>query len=107
MQSRIRSVTIQGHWKNITLEVPEGREMVSVYRGSRPSRRSDSQHNFDGFLLHVAQQAGAIVLGAEVTGVARAGNGKPLVTYRQDQVETQMEADLLVFAASLVPRPPA
>ena len=30
VQSRIRSVTIQGHWKNITLEVPEGREMVSV-----------------------------------------------------------------------------
>lgn len=101
VQSRIRSVTIQGHWKNITLEVPEGREMMSVYRGSRPSRRSDSQHNFDGFLLHAAQQAGAIVLGAEVTGVARSGNGKPLVTYRQNQVETQMEADLLVFAAGV------
>lgn len=105
VQSRIRRVTIQGHWKNITLEVPEGREMVSVYRGSRPSRRSDSQHNFDGFLLRAAQQVGAVVMGGEVTGVARSENGKPLVSYRQNQLEKQVEAELLVFAAGVNSRP--
>lgn len=105
IQSRIRSLTIQGYWKNITLEVPAGREMFSVYRGSRPSRRPDPQQNLDGFLLQAAQQAGAEVIGAEVTGVARAAEGKPLITYRQNQIEQRVEADLLVFAAGVNGKP--
>lgn len=105
VQSRIRSVTVQGYWKNITLEVPAGREMVSVYRGSRPSRRRDGQQNLDGFLLHAAQQAGAEVIGSEVTGVTRAVNGKPVVAYRQYHVETRVETDLVVFAAGVNTKP--
>lgn len=105
IQSRIRSVTIQGYWKNITLEVPAGREMCSVYRGSRPSRRRDPRHNLDGFLLDAAREAGAEVIGAEVTGIARSAEGKPLVTYRQDEMEMQVEADLLVFAAGVNGKP--
>lgn len=105
IQSRIRSLTIQGYWKNITLEVPAGREMYSVYRGSRPSRRRDPQQNLDGFLLQAAQQAGAEVIGAEVTGVARLANGRPVVTYRQNQGEAQVEAEFLVFAAGVNGKP--
>lgn len=105
IQSRIRSLTIQGYWKNITLEVPAGREIYSVYRGSRPSRRRDPQQNLDGFLLQAAQIAGAEVIGAEVTGVARLANGKPVVTYRRDQAEAQVEADLLVFATGVNGKP--
>jgi 2-polyprenyl-6-methoxyphenol hydroxylase-like FAD-dependent oxidoreductase len=105
IQSRIRSLTIQGYWKNITLEVPAGREMYSVYRGSRPSRRLNPQQNLDGFLLQAAQQAGAEVIGAEATGVARLASGKPVVTYRRDQAEAQVEADLLVFATGVNGKP--
>lgn len=105
IQSRIRTLTIQGYWKNITLEVPPGREMCSVYRGSRPSRRRDPQQNLDGFLLQAAQQAGADVIGAEVTGVARQADGRPVVTYRHNQVEAQVAADLLVFATGVNGKP--
>lgn len=105
IQSRIRTLTIQGYWKNITLEVPLGREMCSVYRGSRPSRRRDPQQNLDGFLLQAAQTAGAEVIGAEVTSVARLTNGKPVVTYRRDQVPAHVEADLLVFATGVNGKP--
>ena len=101
IQSRIRSLTIQSYWKNITLEVPAGREMVSTYRGSRPSRRRDPQQNLDGFLLKAAQQAGAELIDGEVTGAGRSASGKPLVTYRRNGVEARLEADLLVFAAGV------
>jgi hypothetical protein len=69
IQSRIRSLTIQGYCKNITLKVPPGREMYSVFRGSRSSRRDDPQQNLDGFLLQAAQQAGAEVIGSDSAGV--------------------------------------
>ncbi|MDO8544236.1 MAG: hypothetical protein Q7S40_27675 [Opitutaceae bacterium] len=105
IQSRIRSLTIQGYWKNITLEVPAGREMFSVYRGSRPSRRRDPQQNLDGFLLQAAQRAGAELVGAEVTGAARSTTEKPLVTYLQNGIEKELEADLLVFAAGVNSKP--
>lgn len=107
IQSRIRSVTIQGYWKNITLEVPPGRAMNSVYRGTRPSRRPDHREHFDGFLLQAARQAGAQVIGAEVIGVARQANGKPRVTYRHGQGEAAMEGDLVVFATGVNVRPGA
>lgn len=105
IQSRIRSLTIQGYWKNITLEVPAGREMFSVFRGSRPSRRHDPQQNLDGFLLQAAQQTGAELIGAEVTGASRSTAGKPLVAYHQNGIEKELEADLLVFAAGVNSKP--
>ncbi|MCW5555357.1 MAG: hypothetical protein KIS67_24745 [Verrucomicrobiae bacterium] len=105
IQSRIRSVTIQGYWKNITLEVPAGRELFSVYRGSRPSRRLDPEQNFDGFLLEGARRAGAEVIGAEVSSVTRAANGKPVITYWRAEFEAHVEADLLVFAAGVNGKP--
>jgi flavin-dependent dehydrogenase len=101
IQSRIHSITIQGFWKNIELEVPAGREMLTVYRGSRPARRFDRCHNFDSFLLEEALKAGADVINGEVVDVQYAESGKPLVHCRVGGAETRLEADLAVFAAGV------
>jgi flavin-dependent dehydrogenase len=105
IQSRIRNLTIQGYWKNIHIEVPEGREMLSVFRGSRPSRRGDPQQNLDGFLLQAAQGAGAELIGGDVIKTGRSANGKPVITYRRSGFEASLEADLLVFAAGVNAKP--
>ncbi|MBU6402059.1 MAG: hypothetical protein KGS61_17210, partial [Verrucomicrobia bacterium] len=101
IQSRIHSITIQGYWKNIELDVPEGREMLSVYRGSRPRHRTDRVHSFDAFLLGEALRAGAELLRGEVTEVRKAAEGKPLVSYRQDGRAVALEADLVVLATGV------
>jgi flavin-dependent dehydrogenase len=101
IQSRIQSITIQGFWKNIELGVPTGRDMLSVYRGSRPARRSDGHHSFDSFLLDKALQAGAALVSGEVVGVDRGESGKPLIHYRADGAERDLEADLVIFAAGV------
>jgi 2-polyprenyl-6-methoxyphenol hydroxylase-like FAD-dependent oxidoreductase len=105
IQSRIRSLTIQGYWKNITVEVPAGREMFSAYRGTRPSRRHDRHQNLDGFLLQAAHDAGAEVLGVEVVGVRRSAAGKPQVVHHAGGSERILEADLLVIAAGVNGKP--
>ncbi len=101
IQSRIESITIQGFWKNIELEVPAGREMFSVYRGSRPDIRSFGFTNFDSFLLDAALKAGAGLICGEVLEVIRQENGKPLVRHQARGTEARLEADLVVFAAGV------
>lgn len=105
IQSRIRNLTIQGYWKNIQLEVPPGREMLSTFRGSRPSRRSDPQQNLDGFLLQAAQKAGAELIDGEVIDARRLANGRPEIRYRRNGSDANVEADLLVFAAGVNAKP--
>ncbi|MEK7684119.1 MAG: hypothetical protein AAB466_01710 [Verrucomicrobiota bacterium] len=101
IQSRIHAIAIQGYWKNIELEVPLGRELLTVYRGSRPARRSDRHHNFDSFLLGEAVKAGAHVISGEVDEVHYSETGKPLIRYRVNGLEARMEADFAVFAAGV------
>lgn len=101
VQRRIRAVTIQGHWKNITLEVPRGREMFTVYRGSRPSGRPDPQQTFDGFLLDAARMAGAEVIGGEMVRAERADDGRPLLCYETAALRRTIGADLVVFACGV------
>ncbi len=101
IQSRIHSITIQGFWKNIELEVPAGRDMLSVYRGSRPVRRPDRFHSFDSFLLEEALKAGAELLSGEVVDVRRAGDGKPLIRRRANGADIETPADLAVFAVGV------
>jgi flavin-dependent dehydrogenase len=98
IQSRIHSITIQGYWKNIELGVPDGREMLAVYRGTRPANRSDRSRTFDSFLLDEARRAGAELIAGDVQDVRYSGAGKPLLRYRQDGVDTVLEADLAVLA---------
>lgn len=107
VQRHIRALTIQGHWKNITLEVPQGREMRSVYRGSRPAGRLDHHRTFDGFLLDAARRAGAEVIGAEMVRAERAGDGRPRVICHTMGIERAIEADLVVFACGVNGKPGA
>jgi flavin-dependent dehydrogenase len=101
IQSRIHSISIQGFWKNIELEVPPGREMLSVYRGSRPQSRCEAYKNFDSFLLEQALSAGAGLLSGEATDVSYGAGGKPVIFYRQGGCDCRLEADLAVFAAGV------
>lgn len=101
IQSRVRAVTIQGYWKNIELEAPAGREILSVYRGTRPVKRVDRLHGLDSFLLDEAVKAGATLTTGDVHEVRRAGNGKVRVGYRAGGIESAQEAELVVFATGV------
>lgn len=102
IQSRIHAITIQGFWKNIELEVPAGRQMLSVFRGARPARPVDGGRNLDSFLLEAARRAGSQVINGEVLDVQYAeGSGKPSIGYRLGGTESRLEADLAVFAAGV------
>lgn len=80
-QGKVKSLTIQGHWKNIELEVPQGKKMTCVFRGSRPKMRPHRYSNFDGYLLQRAAQWGADVVTGEVFEVKLSSRGLPRVTY--------------------------
>lgn len=101
IQCRIGSISIQGFWKNIELEVPPGREILSVYRGSRPHARFEGYKNFDSFLLDEALQSGAWLISGEVIEVTYTEGGKPAIHYRVGGTELVLEADLAVFAAGV------
>ncbi len=73
---------MHGDWKSIQLPVPEGREMLSVFRGSRPRQRTGRYVNFDTFLLNLAAEEGARVITADVNEVSYSTEGKPIVGYR-------------------------
>ncbi len=101
IQSRIGSISIQGFWKNIELEVPPGRELVSVYRGSRPHARFEGYKNFDSFLLDAALKAGAELIAGDAIDATYNERGKPVIRYCAGGTELRLEADLAVFAAGV------
>ncbi len=65
VESRAAEVVVHGDWKSVRLNVPEGRDMLSVFRGSRPRQRTGRYVNFDSFLLHTAVAEGAEVITGE------------------------------------------
>lgn len=107
IESRATEVIVHGDWKSIQLPVPDDREMLSVFRGSRPRQRAGRYGNFDSFLLHTAVARGAVVVTAEVRDVCRSAAGKPVVIYRtavdgEDNLpEKSLEADFVVVAAGV------
>lgn len=101
IQSRIHSITVQGYWKNIELQVPDGREMLSVFRGVRPASRPDRQYNFDAVLLERALAEGAELISGEVIDADYSENGRPVVRYRVEGAEAPLAADFVVFAAGV------
>ncbi len=103
VKNTVHTITIQSHWKNLELRVPEGREMYSVYRGARPAARSDRSANFDTFLLDAARQEGARIVTAEAEGAARQSDGRPTITTFDSVTgeRSEMPADLLVFAGGV------
>jgi flavin-dependent dehydrogenase len=108
VQGRTSHITVHGDWKSIELPVPPGREMLSVFRGTRPERRPDAQLNLDSFLLERAVREGATVVDAEVRGVSYSAGGRPIIAYGEADGangggggEEHLEADLAVFAAGV------
>jgi flavin-dependent dehydrogenase len=107
IESRATEVVVHGDWKSIQLPVPEEREMLSVFRGSRPRQREGRYANFDSFLLQTAADEGAHVVTAEVTGSRYSAAGRPVITYRTgvgadgDLLDQTIEADFAAFAAGV------
>jgi flavin-dependent dehydrogenase len=101
IQSRVESVTIQGHWKNVELAVPPERDMLSVFRGSLPATRSDRAASFDAFLLDQALSAGARLIGGEVREVSYSDSSRPLVHYDDGTGSVTLEADFLTIATGV------
>ena len=104
IESRAKEVVVHGDWKSVRLLVPEGREMLSVFRGSRPRQREERYLNFDSFLLRQAMAAGAEVITGDAVQVRRSAAGRPVVGYQPqaaDEGMVTMEADFVVFAGGV------
>jgi flavin-dependent dehydrogenase len=105
IEGRATALTVHGDWKSIELPIPPGRDMMSVFRGTRPRQRPARYTNFDSYLLNKAVEAGARVSTAEVRGVRYGANATPLITYKPvttgDDKEETIEADFAVFAAGV------
>lgn len=101
VQGKVRTITIEGHWKNIEFHVPEDRKMLAVYRGSRPAGRPNSRASFDAFLLDEAIRAGAHLAGAEITGADFTPAGRPLLGHKTSAGTQWTELDFVVFASGV------
>ena len=106
VESRADEVVVHGDWKSVRLPVPDGRKMLSVFRGSRPRQRSGRYENFDSFLLQTAMAEGAEVITAEVTSIAYSAEDRPIIIYRTptraaDAPDEELEADFAVFAGGV------
>jgi flavin-dependent dehydrogenase len=103
IESRATEVTVHGEWKSIRLPVPEGREMLTVFRGSRPKQRPGRYANFDSFLLHRAVEEGAQMVTAEVCDIRRSPSGRPVVTYQlaTEETDREIEVDFAAIAAGI------
>jgi len=101
----VESLAVHGDWKTNVLTIPEGRRMLSVFRGSRPKTRPGRHVNFDAFLLDKAVEEGARVIQGVVQDMRYSGEGKPLVTYQSTTgakgPHDETEADFAVFAAGV------
>jgi len=105
VMGRAESLTIHGDWKSIELPVPAGKEMLFVFRGSRPRHRPGRHENFDSYLLGKAVQEGAKLVTGEVQELLYSDGGKPLVRYRAYMgpvaKELTVEADFVAVAAGV------
>lgn len=105
VQGRTDRVVVHGDWKSIELAVPEGKEMLSVFRGSRPKKRLGRYTNFDSYLLSRATDKGARVITGEAYDARFSADGRPLIGYRvtdgERKREETIEADLVVFAGGV------
>ncbi len=99
------AVTVHGDWKSVELPIPEGRKMLSVFRGSRPRERPGRYTNFDSYLLARASDEGAKIIAAEARDVRYGPGGKPLVACLAARAggsrEETIEADFVVLAGSV------
>ena len=101
----VETVIVQGDWKNIELQVPPGRRMFSVHRGSRPAGRAHRYENFDSFLLECAVAEGARILTGEVKSVTYSPAQRPIVTWiplqKANSTPSSIEVDFVAFAGGV------
>ncbi|MEW6755562.1 MAG: hypothetical protein AB1505_31980 [Candidatus Latescibacterota bacterium] len=102
---RAESLTVHGDWKSIELTVPRDREMLFVFRGSRPHRRDRRYENFDSYLLLQAVEEGAVATPGEVYHLRCAPEARAQVSYRTregaGERSATVEADLVVVATGV------
>jgi len=101
IQSKVRLITIHGHWKNIELKVPQNRQMLSVYRGARPAKRVDRFYAFDSFLLENAVKGGAELVTGDVYDVQPVPGGGFQVCFTGASGEQTLQADFVVFSCGI------
>src|SRR5680860_1234993 len=105
VQGRTDRIVVHGDWKSIELTVPEGKEVLSVFRGSRPNKRLERYTNFDSYLLSRAVDEGARVITAEAREAHFSADGRALIGYRVADGERVRDetvgADLAVFAGGV------
>ena len=100
-QMRIRSIAVQGHWKPIYLQVPEDRQMLSVYRGSLPVEHGRRHGAFDAVLLDAASRRGARLVGRRVTHVYYDHQRRPVVRHEADDGEAELTAHFVAIAGGV------
>jgi flavin-dependent dehydrogenase len=111
VEGRATAVTVHGDWKSVELPIPEGRKMLSVFRGSRPRDRPGRYTNFDSYLLARASDEGAKIIAAEARNLRYAPGGKPLIDCLRATAVTRstgcpgkeeaIEADFVVLAGGV------
>lgn len=105
IEGRASAVTVHGDWKSVELPIPDGRDMVSVFRGSRPRQRATPYSNFDSYLLNRAVEEGATVIPAEVDNIDQGDTSRPLIRCRVATAEgiraQTIAADFVVLAAGV------
>ncbi len=105
VQARIRTLTIQGEWKNIELKVPDDRRMCAVFRGSRPEGRRGGSRGLDEFLLEMAVREGAALVPGTVTELRHTPAGGIQVTYctvtEEGSATRSLRADFVAIATGV------
>lgn len=101
IQSKIRSITVHGHWKNIELRIPQNRQMLSVYRGARPVKRTDRLFGFDSFLLENAVKGGAELITGEVYDVQAVPDDRLQVHFKNISGSHVLDVDFAVFSCGI------
>ena len=105
INGNITALTVQGEWKHIVLDVPAGRRMVVVYRGSKPWGRQGRYSNLDSFLLDRAAEEGADVIAGEVQDLHYAESGKTVLHYStpgdKASLDQVLETDFTVLACGV------
>jgi flavin-dependent dehydrogenase len=101
VQARIRSISVQGRWKPVILDVPEDRKMLSVFRGTLPSSRDRATGSLDSWLIDAAVREGAELVGSTVTRVSYDNRRRPVLEYRSSEDDCSLTVDFIAFAGGV------
>jgi flavin-dependent dehydrogenase len=101
LQNRIQSISVQGDWKPVYLDVPKDRRMLSVFRGTLPHGNGLGHASFDEFLIDAATDQGAELIGSPVQRVFYDLEQHPVLCYNAAGRERTLTADFVAFACGV------